>query len=167
MYQAYRTPFRRALSSKQGPLRRQLANFSFWCSVSLDKTRSQQSLLFTEVQLFAGKRYSSYDRGFSQMAFVGGSAVLIVRDLFWTSLVANRRQAASQSDGRAARDSHLWSALLEGPRLWWKFYCQRGWMALRSACNGVGVWLRSRSCIAEWQTMQDCCLRFPSCETRA
>jgi hypothetical protein len=46
-------------------------------------------------------------------------------------------------------------------------YCQTGSARLFSVCSGVGVWLRSRSLIAEWQTMQDRCVRFPSCETKA
>ena len=43
-----------------------------------------------------------------------------------------------------------------------RIYCQRCEPAFLVSGNGAGVLVRSRSRIAEWHTMQDCCVRLPS-----
>jgi len=49
----------------------------------------------------------------------------------------------------------------------WKDYCQTARGIPPSERKGAGVRLRSRSFIAEWQTIHDRCVLFPSSETRA
>jgi len=72
--------------------------------------------------------------------------------------VKRRSQFAREAKGFVTRSGSAMTFATE----YLVSYCQMGCAACLSFVNGVGVWLRSRSLMPEWQTMQDCCVLFPS-----
>src|SRR5215471_12554474 len=77
---------------------------------------------------------------------------------------AFERQHASGNIGMQASVCIEWRL---APDCCGENYSETGSARFRGEYKGVGVSLRSRSFMAEWHTMQDRCVRFPSFETKA